>query len=368
MRADIFRRQHARQRSNLELVNISKSYGSMVAVRDLSFVAQGGEFVTLLGPSGSGKTTTLSMIAGFVTPDAGRILIAGNRIDHLPPESRDIGVVFQHYALFPHMTVAENIAFPLRMRALPAAEIADKVRLLIDAVQLGRFAERFPAQLSGGQQQRVALARALVFDPPILLLDEPLGALDKNLREDMQFEIKRIHRDTGMTMIYVTHDQDEALSLSDRIAVMNEGEIVQSGTPGELYWNPETEFVARFIGESNFIEAAVEQADGRSCALNVLGRTVPFSASARKLAAGQKINLMLRPEHIKLCPEHDAIASGIVEESLFFGNRRKLRIAATTGAQLLASVVCRQSDMEAAVGSTVHLRWDDADVRLFDPS
>ncbi|MGE0006049.1 MAG: ABC transporter ATP-binding protein [Parvibaculaceae bacterium] len=368
MRADIFRRQHARQRSSLELAGISKSYGSMIAVRDLSLMVEGGEFVTLLGPSGSGKTTTLSMIAGFITPDAGRIMIAGNRIDHLPPERRDVGVVFQHYALFPHMTVAENIAFPLRMRSLPAAEIDDKVRLSIGAVQLERFADRFPAQLSGGQQQRVALARALVFDPPVILLDEPLGALDKNLREDMQFEIKRIHRDSGMTMIYVTHDQDEALSLSDRIAVMNDGRIVQFGSPGELYWDPESEFVARFIGESNFIEATVERADARSCKLGLLGRSVAFTARARSLAAGQRINLMMRPEHIKLCDEAHGVVSGVVEEALFFGNRRKLRIATTSGAQLLVSVACRQSDLETTVGSTVHLNWDDGDVRLFDPS
>jgi putative spermidine/putrescine transport system ATP-binding protein len=237
----------------LELRGITKRYGAFTAVDDVSLRVESGQFLTLLGPSGSGKTTILMNIAGFVAPDAGAVLLDGRDITALPPEKRDFGMVFQGYALFPHMSVAENVAFPLRVRKLGAAEREAKVRAALDLVQLERFADRRPSQLSGGQQQRVALARALVFDPALLLLDEPLSALDKKLRAELQEELKALHRRVGRTFVNVTHDQEEALSLSDRVAILNHGKLVQEGAPAALYEAPRTRFVADFLGKSNFL-------------------------------------------------------------------------------------------------------------------
>ncbi len=233
----------------LELRNVSKEYGPHIAVADLSLQLAKGEFLSLLGPSGSGKTTTLMMIAGLLQPNTGDILLEQRPITPLPPYKRNIGVVFQNYALFPHMTVARNIAFPLTMRSVGREEIAMRVSRVLRLVGLPDYGGRYPRQLSGGQQQRVALARAMVFEPPILLMDEPLGALDKKLREQMQLEIKRLHEELGMSIIYVTHDQEEALVMSDRIAVFNLGRLQQIGTPTQLYERPATRFVAEFIGE-----------------------------------------------------------------------------------------------------------------------
>jgi putative spermidine/putrescine transport system ATP-binding protein len=239
----------------LELRGLTRRYGSFTAVDDVSLRVESGQFLTLLGPSGSGKTTILMAIAGFVAPDAGSVLLDGRDITALPPEKRDFGMVFQGYALFPHMSVAENVAFPLRVRRLGAAEREAKVRAALDLVQLEKFAERRPSQLSGGQQQRVALARALVFDPALLLLDEPLSALDKKLRAELQEELKALHRRVGRTFVNVTHDQEEALSLSDRVAILNHGRLVQEGAPVALYDAPRTRFVADFLGKSNFLRA-----------------------------------------------------------------------------------------------------------------
>ncbi|MFL5334564.1 MAG: ABC transporter ATP-binding protein, partial [Geminicoccaceae bacterium] len=235
----------------MELRAISKRYGTFTAVDAVSLRVERGQFLTLLGPSGSGKTTILMAIAGFVAPSEGAVLLDGRDITALPPERRDFGMVFQGYALFPHMTVAENVAFPLRVRGLSRAGRDAKVRAALDLVQLARFAERRPAQLSGGQQQRVALARALVFDPDLLLLDEPLSALDKKLRAELQEELKALHRRVGRTFVNVTHDQEEALSLSDQVAILNHGRLVQVGPPEVLYERPRTRFVADFLGKSN---------------------------------------------------------------------------------------------------------------------
>jgi putative spermidine/putrescine transport system ATP-binding protein len=237
----------------LELAGVSKRYDSLVAVDDLDLGLRTGEFLTLLGPSGSGKTTTLMMVAGLQQPDAGRITLNGVSVARLPPYRRDIGMVFQSYALFPHMTVRRNIAFPLEMRGLAKAEIARLVDEALALVKLPDHGDRLPRQLSGGQQQRVALARAMVYRPALLLMDEPLGALDKKLREQLQLEIKRVHRERGISVLYVTHDQEEALTMSDRIAVFNRGRIEQIGTPEELYDRPATRFVASFIGDTNFL-------------------------------------------------------------------------------------------------------------------
>ena len=243
----------ARLGAPLALQAIAKRYGGVTAVDRLSLEVASGEFVSLLGPSGSGKTTTLMMIAGFIIPSSGSILLDGKNITRLPPYRRNIGMVYQNYALFPHMTVGRNVAFPLRMRGVGRDEIARRVGRALELVQLKGLSERRPTELSGGQQQRVALARALVFEPPLLLMDEPLGALDKKLRQELQSEIKRIQRETRGTVIYVTHDQEEALSLSDRVVVLNHGRIEQVGPPGELYERPRTRFVAEFLGAANFL-------------------------------------------------------------------------------------------------------------------
>jgi putative spermidine/putrescine transport system ATP-binding protein len=282
------------QARSLTLDHVVKTYdGEHRAVDRVSLEIEPGEFVSFLGPSGSGKTTTLMMIAGFEQPSSGSIRIAGRAIDRVPACDRNIGMVFQNYALFPHLSVADNVAFPLRMRGVAKAEKKRRVAAALEMVGLGGFASRQPAALSGGQQQRVALARALVFEPDVVLLDEPLGALDKAMREHMQFELKRIHRDLGVTMIYVTHDQTEAMTMSDRIAVFNAGRIEQIGTPSEVYFEPCTRFVASFVGDSNLFEGrslgdgrfTLDTGDYRAC--KHFGTT-----------AGDPIDVLLRPEMI----------------------------------------------------------------------
>jgi putative spermidine/putrescine transport system ATP-binding protein len=280
----------------LSLQNLSKHYGRAVpAVDDVSLDIEKGEFVTFLGPSGSGKTTTLMMIAGFESPTGGHIMLSDRAIDPVPPHKRNIGVVFQNYALFPHMSVARNVGFPLRMRRRPKPEIADRVAKILNIVGLGALADAEPRTLSGGQQQRVALARALVFGPDVLLLDEPLGALDKNLREQMQLEIRRIHRELGVTTIYVTHDQTEAMTMSDRIAVFNQGKIEQVDEPLSLYRRPRTPFVAGFVGDNNVVEGT---ADTGGIVVPGIGRVVPAAPPAAS-APGKAVKLAIRPESIR---------------------------------------------------------------------
>jgi putative spermidine/putrescine transport system ATP-binding protein len=288
----------------LSLLGVGKRYGGFTAVEGVDLSVERGAFLTLLGPSGSGKTTLLMIIAGFVEPSAGAVLLDGRDITALPPEKRQFGMVFQGYALFPHMTVAENIAFPLRVRRMNRAEQQRKVRAALDLVQLAAFADRRPAQLSGGQQQRVALARALVFDPALLLLDEPLSALDKKLRAELQDELKALHRRIGRTFVNVTHDQEEALSLSDRIAILNNGRVVQQGAPSELYEAPRTRFVADFLGTSNFLRGTVT-ADGMVQAGETLLR------AAVPLPPGSAALLSLRPEKIRLLAEGDRAANSV---------------------------------------------------------
>ncbi len=285
---------------DVSLDRVRKSYGNVAAVKGVSLAIPRGSFFSLLGPSGCGKTTTLRIIAGFELPSEGEVHIRGVRVTAVPPYKRDFAMVFQNFALFPHLTVAENVAFGLRMRRIPRAERAERVRQALALVKLDGFAVRYPKQLSGGQQQRVALARAIVVRPAVLLLDEPLGALDKNLREAMQVELRALQRQLGITTVFVTHDQEEALTMSDRIAVMNGGAIEQLGPPREVYERPATEFVATFLGASNLLEgriAAIEA--GKAVVDTAVGRLV---VAGERRTAGERLRLAVRPERLRLHP------------------------------------------------------------------
>src|SRR5262249_55972361 len=270
-----------------------------------------GEFLTLLGPSGSGKTTTLMMLAGFEVPTNGRIDLDGRPIDNVPPHKRNIGMVFQNYALFPHMTVVENLAFPLEGRRLAKSELEAKIKRALDMVKLSAFGNGRPGQLSGGQQQRVALARALVFEPKLILMDEPLGALDKQLREHMQIEIKHLHDRLGINIVYVTHDQGEALTMSDRVGVFNHGKVQQIAPPKELYEAPANAFVAQFIGENNAISGSVQSVAGQRCDVQASDGTIVRAVAAGRVSAGTPVTLSLRPEKVKLFPAGDELVNRI---------------------------------------------------------
>ncbi|MGK7868573.1 ABC transporter ATP-binding protein [Falsiroseomonas sp. E2-1-a20] len=303
----------------VRFAGVSKSYdGRVQAVAGLDLEVMRGEVLTLLGPSGSGKTTTLMMLAGFEDPTAGRIELEGQRIDTLPPHKRGIGVVFQNYALFPHLSVAQNLAFPLSIRRMGRAEIADRVKRALEMVRLPGFGDRRPQQLSGGQQQRVALARALIFAPSLVLLDEPMGALDKQLREELQGEIRRIHAETGVTMVHVTHDQSEALTLSDRIAVFDQGRIQQIGTAEEVYERPANPFVAGFIGENNFVHATVLDATTLRLADGTL-----LACAPQDLPPGAAALASVRPERVV----PDGALAGRVLEVVYLGDHCRLRLA-----------------------------------------
>ncbi len=301
---------------------VSKAFGTLTVVDGLDLSIAKGEFVSMLGPSGSGKTTILMMLAGFESPTSGAIRVGGRQVDGLPPYRRNMGVVFQNYALFPHMNVAENVGFPLNMRRVPRAEAGERVRRALDMVQLGALAERKPSQLSGGQQQRVALARALVFEPEVVLMDEPLGALDKKLREQMQLDIRELHRRLGLTIVFVTHDQTEALTMSDRIAVFNHGRIEQIGQPARIYDHPATRFVAEFIGETNFLPGTVTAIGGGHATVDIgNGRSVAVVAG-HGVAAGAKVGLSVRPERVRIGagPARSNIISGTVDDVVYHGD------------------------------------------------
>ncbi|HEV2550252.1 MAG TPA: ABC transporter ATP-binding protein [Stellaceae bacterium] len=353
----------------LELRNVSKSYGPVTAVSELSLELAKGEFLSLLGPSGSGKTTTLMMISGLLQPTTGDILLEGRPITPLPPYKRNIGVVFQNYALFPHLTLAKNIAFPLTMRKAGRSEIASRVRKVLELVGLANHGGRYPRQLSGGQQQRVALARAMVFEPPILLMDEPLGALDKKLREQMQLEIKRLHRELDMSIIYVTHDQEEALVMSDRIAVFNLGRLQQVGTPTQLYERPATRFVAEFIGESNMFPAVAGTTANGFSILDTAGVRLR-AVAAWPLQAGARVVVSIRPERIALQPGdapsgiENAIA-GRITEVVYLGRSRKYVIRTDAGQEIVSFQQARSgSEPDFELGAAVSMSWraEDANV------
>ncbi len=355
--------------ASLSLVHLTKRYGSLSAVEDFSLEVKPGEFVTLLGPSGSGKTTTLMMLAGFVDPTSGDILIGGERINDRPPFVRNLGIVFQNYALFPHLSVGENVAFPLRMRRLPRSVVAQKVEEALCLVHLEGFESRRPRQLSGGQQQRVALARAIVFDPAVLLMDEPLGALDRLLRDQMQTEIKRLHRELAKTVVYVTHDQEEALALSDRIVVMNRGRIEQIGAPHEIYEEPRSEFVATFLGESNILEGeVVGPADEHGYPVSVGGRVVRVGQS-NDFSVGAKVRIILRPERLVVLRPGIPGSSkethrGIVEEVVYQGKLRKLVLSVEGLGTLVATELVTADDVRT--GERLDVSWKPADARVVE--
>lgn len=283
---------------DLELKNVTKTFGSFTAVRHFSIEVEKGEFVSFLGPSGCGKTTTLRMIAGFIEPTAGEVFIQGQKVNDLPPYYRDTGMVFQNYALFPHMTVFDNIAFGLRYRKTPKDEIGDRVREMLQLVRLPGLEDRKPSELSGGQQQRIALARALIIKPKVLLLDEPLSNLDAKLREGLRIELRQIQREVGITSIFVTHDQEEALTLSDRVIVMNEGEIVQTGTPYEVYESPQSLFVGRFLGQSNLFEGKVLSNEGGEPIVQLQGGLTLGASTMESVKEGDTVKVLIRAERI----------------------------------------------------------------------
>ena len=324
--------------SQLTLHNLVKVFGDVLAVDKVSLNIQHGEFLTLLGPSGSGKTTTLNMIAGFETPTSGQILLESKDITTVAPNNRGIGMVFQNYALFPHMTVFDNIAFPLKMRKMPGNEIRTLVETTLQLIQLPGFERRYPNQLSGGQQQRIALARALVFRPPILLMDEPLGALDKKLRDHMRLEIKHLQESLDITVIYVTHDQEEALTMSDRIAIMNEGRIIQLETPMEIYEFPADLFVADFIGESNFLEGRIGETDGDRMSVEIKQGLKMWIKKQTRLESGKEVTVAIRPEKIQILPDGAEVPvdiinrfSGRVNEVVYVGEASVYDISLASG-------------------------------------
>ena len=319
---------------------VTKSYdGKTLVVDGLDLALARGEFLTLLGPSGSGKTTTLMMLAGFEDPTSGTITLDGKRIDNVPPHKRGIGMVFQNYALFPHMTVAQNLAFPLEMHGVAKADIEPRIRRALDMVRMAHLRERKPAQLSGGQQQRVAVARALVYGPKLVLMDEPLGALDKQLREQMQLEIKHLHDELGVTVVYVTHDQSEALTMSDRIAVFHHGRIQQLAKPSELYERPANAFVASFIGENNRFDGTLVARDGPSCRVRLADGTELSATVGADLAPGAAVVISLRPEHVFIGAHEGAnVLPAHMLEVIYLGDHRKLRMRVGGSDEFVAKV------------------------------
>lgn len=350
---------------------VQKSYdGETLVVKNFNLDIEAGEFVTMLGPSGSGKTTCLMMLAGFEPATHGEIYLDGVPINNVPPHKRGIGMVFQNYALFPHMTVSENLAFPLQVRKLPKAEVESRVQRALEMVRLPQFGDRRPAQLSGGQQQRVAVARALVFDPELVLMDEPLGALDKNLREEMQYEIKHIHESLGVTVVYVTHDQSEALTMSNRIAVFDDGIVQQLAAPDVLYEKPENAFVAGFIGENNKLMGKVTAINGSTCTVDLEGGGGTVSALKVNVGAvGDRTTLSLRPERVNINPADGASENACpsrVEELIYLGDHIRARLTVSGNSEFIVKVPNAQGHAKLTVGDQVNVGWATEDCRALD--
>ena len=350
---------------------VQKSYdGETLVVKDLNLDIPEGEFLTMLGPSGSGKTTSLMMLAGFEPATHGEIYLGGVSINNVPPNKRGIGMVFQNYALFPHMTVAENLAFPLLVRKMGAAEIEAKVQRALEMVELPQMGGRRPAQLSGGQQQRVAVARALVFDPKLILMDEPLGALDKQLREQMQYEIKHIHENLGVTVVYVTHDQAEALTMSDRIAVFNDGVIQQLSTPDELYERPQNSFVAQFIGENNKLFGKVTKLADGIATVDLDGGGSVTAAAVNVGGVGERTTLSLRPERVEIEPakgKTDNAITGEILELIYLGDHIRTRMNVAGNTEFIVKVPNNAGNKPMSEGAKVKVGWQAADCRALDP-
>jgi len=349
---------------------VDKSYdGEVLVVKDLNVDIPQGEFLTMLGPSGSGKTTTLMMLAGFETPTGGEIYLDGEAINKIPPYKRGIGMVFQNYALFPHMTVNENLAFPLEVRKLNKSNVEDKVKKALDMVELGAFGNRMPLQLSGGQQQRVALARALVFEPRLVLMDEPLGALDKKLREQMQYEIKHIHEQIGITVVYVTHDQNEALTMSNRIAVFKDGKIQQISSPNILYEKPENAFVAQFIGENNQIKGKVKSINGKMCVVKTERGDEIQSLKVNVNSVGDASTVSLRPERVEIDSSDSSFENSFdakVKELIYLGDHIRTRVEVCGNDQFIVKVPNSYKGANLKEGASVKLSWKASDLRALD--
>jgi spermidine/putrescine transport system ATP-binding protein len=354
----------------ISLEGVSKSFGRIVAVREVSLDVYEGEFLTLLGPSGCGKTTTMRMIAGFEEPDEGRIYLRGRDVVGEPPNRRPVNMVFQHYALFPHMSVEDNVAYGLKLRKIPGPERRRMVDEMLEIVRLSGMQKRRPAQLSGGQQQRVALARALVNRPAALLLDEPLGALDVKLRKQMQLELKRIQHELGTTFVYVTHDQEEALSMSDRIAVMSDGSIEQLGTPREIYERPVTPFVADFVGVLNAIDVRVDEVADLTASMRVGDAQrvqVPVATGA---SVGQRLTAAVRPERVRIdpvgrsTPDAGSVVEGTVALVVYLGTLTQFHVDTSLGVRLVAHRLSDDSATAVSEGDRVILSWDREDAAV----
>ncbi len=355
----------------VEFERVQKSYdGEILVVKDLNLSMPKGEFLTMLGPSGSGKTTCLMMLAGFETATHGSIRLNGKSINDIPPHKRGIGMVFQNYALFPHMTVAENLSFPLEVRKIGKSDREAKVKRALDMVQMVDFGGRRPAQMSGGQQQRVALARALVFEPELVLMDEPLGALDKQLRETLQFEITRLAHDLGITVVYVTHDQTEALTMSDRVAVFDDGRIQQLAPPDELYEKPQNSFVAQFIGENNTLDGVVTEISGNTCTVRLDSGDVIDAMPVNVSKVGERTKVSIRPERVELNKERLTKGAHTLKaevlEFIYMGDifRTRLRVAGTD--QFVIKTRNAPDTVRLKPGQTVDIGWMPEDCRALD--
>ena len=359
----------ATNESYVRFENVQKSYdGESLVVKDLNLDIEKGEFVTMLGPSGSGKTTCLMMLAGFEPATHGEIFLDNRPINMVPPNKRGIGMVFQNYALFPHMSVAENLAFPLQVRGMSKSEQQERVQRVLDMVELPQMGGRRPAQLSGGQQQRVAVARALVFEPNLVLMDEPLGALDKQLREQMQYEIKHIHENLGVTVVYVTHDQTEALTMSDRVAVFEDGVIQQLSTPSDLYENPQNSFVAQFIGENNKLNGTVEKVSRGLCEVKLDGGGVVKAQQVNVSASGDRTTLSIRPERVELDPPKSQknVIQGRIEELIYLGDHIRVRMNVAGNDEFIVKVRNRRDRKPLAEGETKSIGWASEDCKALD--
>lgn len=359
------------QSAFVEFRRVQKSYdGEVLVVKDLNLKMQKGEFLTMLGPSGSGKTTCLMMLAGFETATHGEILLDGKPINNIPPHKRGIGMVFQNYALFPHMTVGENLSFPLEVRKIPKAEREAKVKHALDMVEMGDFINRRPAQLSGGQQQRIALSRALVFEPELVLMDEPLGALDKQLREKMQFEITDLAHRLGITVVYVTHDQTEALTMSDRVAVFNDGVIQQIAPPDELYEAPENSFVAQFIGENNTLEGVVTHIEGNACTVKLDSGDVIAATPVNVTAVGERTRVSIRPERVEADPNRLQEAAHTLKaevlEFIYMGDVFRTRLRVAGNDEFIMKTRNAPDQVRLKPGQVIDIGWLVQDCRALD--
>ena len=355
----------------VEFDRVQKSYdGETLVVKDLNLSMPKGEFLTMLGPSGSGKTTCLMMLAGFETVTHGDIRLDGKPINDIPPHKRGIGMVFQNYALFPHMTVAENLAFPLQVRKMDKATQEQKVERALGMVQMNSFAGRRPAQLSGGQQQRIALARALVFEPELVLMDEPLGALDKQLRETLQFEITNLAHELGITVVYVTHDQTEALTMSDRVAVFDDGRIQQLASPDELYEQPQNSFVAQFIGENNTLEGTVAEMNGDRCTVKLDNGEVIDAVPVNVAQKGERTKVSIRPERVevdtaKLGPNAHTLKAQ-VKEFIYMGDIFRTRLSVAGNDDFIIKTRNSPDQRRLEPGTTIDIGWLPRDCRALD--